>query len=174
MVRSLDASRDGTGLRVMVLASRFNSVIGERLVSGATEELERQGVKSDDITLAWVPGAFELPQAARAMTESGLYDALVCLGAVVRGETPHFDYVAGHAARGIGELAQAGRIPVIFGVLTTDTMEQAMERSGGRHGNKGNDSALAALETDADPAVKAKAANALAKIKAAAKSESGN
>lgn len=136
----------GTGLRVGVVVSRFNSFISEKLLEGAVDALRRHGVDEADIRVAWVPGAFEIPGAARKMVESRNVDAVVCLGSVIRGATPHFDYVAGQATRGVGDLSARSPIPVIFGVLTTDTIEQAIERAGTKAGNKGAEAAVAAIE----------------------------
>ena len=137
----------GTGKRIAVVASRFNETVTTKLVDGALDALKRHGVAPDDIDVAWVPGAWELPAAARRLLGTDRYDALVALGAVVRGETPHFDYVAGEASRGLMQAGVDFDCPVGFGLLTCDTMEQAEARSGsGAHGNKGWDAALAALE----------------------------
>jgi 6,7-dimethyl-8-ribityllumazine synthase len=140
-------SLDGSGLRFVIVAARFNERVVKSLVDGALDAFARAGVSSDDIQLAWVPGAFELPVAAGAAARAGLADAVVCLGAVVRGETPHFDYVAGQSAAGIARLALDTGVPVLFGVLTTDDAAQAEARAGGKAGNKGADAALAAIET---------------------------
>jgi 6,7-dimethyl-8-ribityllumazine synthase len=129
-----------------VVAARFNELVTRKLVQGALDGLRASGVSDDDVDVAWVPGAFELPIVARRLAGSGVYDAVVCLGAVIRGETPHFDHVATQAAAGVREAGVATGVPVIFGVLTTDTLEQALARAGGDHGNKGWDAALAALE----------------------------
>ena len=129
-----------------VIAASFNDMVVRRLLEGATASFEAAGVPSDRIHVMWVPGAFELPLAARTAAAAGRYAAVVCLGAVVRGETAHFDYVAGEAARGIMETGLQTGVPVLFGVLTTDTLDQAMDRAGGAHGNKGWDAARAALE----------------------------
>jgi len=128
------------------VVSRFNIAITKRLLNGAIECLKQHGVRDEDVGVFPCPGAFELPQMANALSSKGGWDAIVCLGAVIRGETPHFEYVASEAARGIGEVALKRSIPVTFGVLTTDTQRQAMDRSGGKHGNKGWDAALAAIE----------------------------
>ncbi|HXF24167.1 MAG TPA: 6,7-dimethyl-8-ribityllumazine synthase [Gemmatimonadaceae bacterium] len=137
----------GSGRRVVVVASRFNETITRPLVDGALEALVAHEVAFDDIDVIWVPGAWELPLAARRALESGRYDALVALGAVIRGETPHFDFVAGEASRGLALVCIDAGIPIGFGLLTCDTMDQALARAGGVHGNKGWDAALAALET---------------------------
>ena len=136
----------GEGRRVGIVVSRFNESITRALLEGALDALVRHGVKFDDIDVLWVPGAWELPLAARAAMATERYDAIVALGAVIRGDTPHFDYVAGEASRGLADASVEGEIPIGFGVLTCDTMEQAEARAGGAHGNKGWDAALAALE----------------------------
>ena len=142
----ISGALDASGLRVAIVASRFNVFIVERLVEGAIDALTRTGGAAEEVTVVHVPGAFEIPQVARACARSGRFDAVVCLGAVIRGATPHFDYVAGQAAAGVGRLAQEVDVPITFGVLTTDTIEQAIERAGTKAGNKGADAALAALE----------------------------
>ncbi|MDA1081282.1 MAG: 6,7-dimethyl-8-ribityllumazine synthase [Gemmatimonadetes bacterium] len=136
----------GDGRRIAVLASRFNDEVTKKLLNGAVECLVRHGVKLDDIDTVWVPGAWELPAAAERLLATERYDAIVAVGAVIRGETPHFDYVAGEAARGLAALQREFAVPIGFGVLTTDNDDQAEARSGGAHGNKGADAALAALE----------------------------
>ena len=136
----------GGGRRIAVLASRFNETITQKLADGATDALVRHGVSADNIDLVWVPGAWELPAAARRLLASERYDALVVVGAVIRGETPHFDYIAAEASRGLARASADYDVPVGFGLLTTDTTEQAEARAGGGHGNKGWDAALAALE----------------------------
>ena len=137
---------DGTGRRVAILAARFNGEVVNRLVAGATAALSASGVVAEDVEVIWVPGAFELPLGARAAASSRRFDAVVALGAVIRGETAHFEFVAGEAARGLQDVAVTSGVPVSFGVLTTDTAEQAMARAGGARGNKGWDAAMAALE----------------------------
>jgi 6,7-dimethyl-8-ribityllumazine synthase len=137
---------DGSGLRVALAVSRFNELIGERLLAGAVDGLRRHGVADDDITTVWVPGAFELPLAALTLARSGTYDAVITLGAVIRGATSHYDLVAGQCAAGVARASLDTGVPVIFGVLTTDTIEQALERAGTKAGNKGFDSAAAAIE----------------------------
>ncbi len=139
-------SFEARGRRFALVASRFNEVVVNQLVAGATECLRRHGIAEDDVDVAWVPGAFELPLAAQRLARTDRYDAVICLGAVIRGETAHFDYVAGQAAAGIQRVALDTGVPVLFGVLTTETFEQAMDRAGGKHGNKGWDSAMAAME----------------------------
>jgi 6,7-dimethyl-8-ribityllumazine synthase len=136
----------GSGRRVAVVASRFNETVTRALVDGALDALVRHGVAFDDIDVIWVPGAWELPLAARHAMASDRYEAIVALGAVIRGDTPHFDYVAGEASRGLADASRDSEIPLGFGLLTCDTMEQALARCGGEHGNKGWDASLAALE----------------------------
>ena len=136
----------GEGRRFGIVVSRFNDLVTRSLLAAARDALVRHGVRDDDIDVAWVPGAWELPVAARRLAATGRYDALVALGAVIRGATPHFEYVSGGAANGIASAAADANLPIIFGVLTTDTLEQALERAGSKAGNKGWDSALAALE----------------------------
>lgn len=136
----------GAGKRVAIVASRFNEDVTARLLGGATDALLRHGVASDAIDVIWVPGAWELPVAARHLLGTRRYDAIVAVGAVVRGDTPHFDYVAGEASRGLAQAAEEFGRPIGFGLLTCDTMAQADARAGGEHGNKGWDAALAALE----------------------------
>ena len=136
----------GRGRRIAIVASRFNEEITRKLVAGAMDALVKHGASSDETDVVWVPGAWELPAAARRLLSTDVYDAIVAVGAVVRGDTPHFDYVAGEASRGLGRASAEYDRPIGFGLLTCDTMEQAMERAGGAHGNKGWDAALAALE----------------------------
>jgi 6,7-dimethyl-8-ribityllumazine synthase len=136
----------GEHRRFAVVASRFNQVIVEKLVDGALDALVRHGVAADDVDVVWVPGAWELPIVARRLLSSERYDALVAVGAVIRGDTPHFDYVAGEASRGLATASVEFETPIGFGLLTCDNDEQARERAGGAHGNKGWDAALAALE----------------------------
>jgi 6,7-dimethyl-8-ribityllumazine synthase len=131
---------------VAIAVARFNELVTGELLRGALDCLRAKGVDEDDLVVAWVPGAFELPLVAGRLAGSGGYDAVICLGAVIRGETPHFDHVAEQAASGIRVVAQETGVPVIFGVLTTDTLDQAMDRAGGKHGNKGWDAAMAAME----------------------------
>lgn len=137
---------DATGLRLALVASRFNDNVVSRLLAGARETLLQNGAKQGDLTDLWVPGAWELPLAAQSLARSGKYDALVCLGCVIRGETSHHIYVAGEPARALAQISLDTGIPIGFGLLTTDTLEQAMDRAGGKHGNKGADAALAAVE----------------------------
>lgn len=137
----------GEGRRFGVVVGRFNDLVTARLLEGARDCLVRHGASEDDVEAFWVPGAFEIPAALRRVARTGRFDALIALGAVIRGGTPHFDYVAGQAAAGVAAVAAEADVPVIFGVLTTDTIEQAIERAGTKAGNKGWEAALAALET---------------------------
>ena len=136
----------GTGLRIALVGSRFNSFITDSLIDGAEDGLRRHGVGADDIDVAWVPGAFELPLAAQRLAETGSYDAVIVLGAVIRGATSHYDLVAGQCASGVARVQLDTGLPVIFGVLTTDSIEQAIERAGTKAGNKGYEAAEAAIE----------------------------
>jgi 6,7-dimethyl-8-ribityllumazine synthase len=146
-MNEIRGSFDARGRRFAVAAAAFNELVVGKLVDGALACFRGHGIAEDDLVVAWVPGAFELPMVARRLAETGLYDAVVCLGAVIRGETAHFDYVAEEAARGIREASAKTGVPVMFGVLTTENMEQALDRAGGKHGNKGWDSAMAAMQT---------------------------
>jgi len=137
---------DGSGRRFAIVVSRFNSLVTQQLLLGARDCLLRHGVEADHIDVYHVPGAWELPQTARRVLAAGGHAALIALGCVIRGATPHFEYVAGEAARGLGAVARESAVPVVFGVLTTDTVEQALERAGTKAGNKGWDAALGALE----------------------------
>lgn len=145
-MREIHADLTGAGRRFTLVATRFNDLVVDRLVSGAVDALRRHGVSDDDLTLVRVPGAFELPLACRAAAAADDCDAVVALGAVVRGSTPHFDHVCAQAARGILDASVAAGIPVALGLLTCDTMEQALDRAGGKAGNKGAEAAMAALE----------------------------
>lgn len=135
-----------SGLKIGIAASRFNEFIVSKLIGGAQDALERHGVDSSNIDLVWVPGAFELPLAAQKMAKSGNYDAVLCLGAVIRGSTPHFDYVCAEVSKGVAKVSLDSEIPVAFGVITTDSIEQAIERAGTKAGNKGFDAAVTAIE----------------------------
>jgi 6,7-dimethyl-8-ribityllumazine synthase len=148
-VREIRGDHLARGRRFALAVSRFNELVTGALLDGAIDCLRSHGVEDDDVVVAWVPGAFELPLLARTLAASGAYDAVICLGAVIRGETPHFDLVAAEAAAGIRAAAEDTGVPVIFGVLATNTVEQATDRAGGKHGNKGWDAAMAAMETAA-------------------------
>ncbi len=147
MPKELKGDLNGQGLRVAVVVARFNEIVTRGLLTGALETLTRHGVRDDDISVAWVPGSFELPVVAKTLAKTGRYDSVVCLGAVIRGETGHYDMVAGQASGGTGAVAMETGIPTIFGVLTTDTMDQAINRAGGKSGNLGSNAAVAAIET---------------------------
>ncbi len=146
MPKIIEGKLDAKGLRVGLLVSRFNSFISDRLVEGAIDALLRHGAEKEDINIVRVPGAFEIPPAAKQMAASGRFDAIVCLGAVIRGATPHFDYVSAEVSKGVASVSIDAGIPVAFGVLTTDSIEQAIERAGSKAGNKGFDAAMAAVE----------------------------
>ena len=146
MTRELHGSLDGSGLRIGIVVATFNDFITSRLLEGAKSALSAHGVRDDDVTVASVPGSFEIPLVAKKMAESERYDAVICLGAVIRGETGHYEHVAGEAAKGIANVSVSTGVPVIFGVLTTDTIEQAVDRAGSKAGNKGAEAALAAIE----------------------------
>ena len=132
--------------RFVIIIGRFNEFIGGKLLAGALDALKRHGAMEENIEIAWVPGSFEIPLVAKKMAKSGKYDAVICLGAVIRGSTPHFDYVAAEVSKGIANVSLETELPVIFGILTTDTIEQAIERSGAKAGNKGFDAAVTAIE----------------------------
>jgi 6,7-dimethyl-8-ribityllumazine synthase len=141
-----EGSVEVRGRRFAVAVSRFNDVVTGPLLEGSLSAFRRHGIGDDDVEVAWTPGAFELPLVARRLADSGQFDAVLCLGAVIRGETAHFDYVAAECARGIQDVALATGIPCIFGVLTTDSLAQALDRAGGKYGNKGWEAATAAME----------------------------
>ena len=147
MPNNLKIDMNGEGLKIAIISARFNEVITRQLMLGAVETLDRYGVGDDDISIAWVPGSFELPVVAKALAESGKYDAIICLGAVIRGETDHYNMVANQSASGIASVGRETGVPTIFGVLTTENMDQAINRSGGKSGNLGSNSAVAAVET---------------------------
>jgi 6,7-dimethyl-8-ribityllumazine synthase len=142
----LEGSLDGSNLKIAIAVSRFNESVTKSLLEGAVAQLKRMSVNENDITIAWVPGAFELPGVAARFANSGKFNAVITLGAVIRGATPHFDHVSNTVNSGVARLAAEGKVPVIFGVLTTDTVEQAMDRAGLKCGNKGADAATAAIE----------------------------
>jgi 6,7-dimethyl-8-ribityllumazine synthase len=146
MPRLLEGKLSAEGLRFAIVVSRFNDFISSRLVEGAIDALERHGLKGEDVVVAKVPGAFEIPLAAKKLCQTGKFDAVICLGAVIRGATPHFEYVAAEVSKGIANVALESSVPVTFGVLTTDNLEQAIERAGSKSGNKGFEAAMAAVE----------------------------
>lgn len=136
----------GAGLKFGIVVSRFNEFISQRLLDGALDTLRRHDVEDQGIDIAWVPGAFEMPVAAQEMAATGRYDAIICIGAVIRGGTPHFEYVASESAKGIAHVSLSNSLPVAFGIITADTIEQAVERAGTKSGNKGADAAISAIE----------------------------
>ena len=142
----IEGSANGAGLRVCIVSARWNSFVTDRLTEGAVATLRECGLREEDVTVARVPGAFEVPTAAAWAARSGRFDAVICIGAVIRGETAHFEYVAGGATDGIGTVSQDTGVPVIFGVLTVDSVQQAMDRAGGKDGHKGEEAARAAIE----------------------------
>jgi 6,7-dimethyl-8-ribityllumazine synthase len=146
MPRTLEGRISAEGLSLAIIVSRFNDFISSKLVEGALDALKRHGMDDEKLTLVKVPGAFEIPMTARRLVKTGKYDAIICLGAVIRGATPHFDYVAAEVSKGIASVSLESNIPVAFGVLTTDNLEQAIERAGSKVGNKGWDAAIAAME----------------------------
>ena len=145
-MRILEGNVVAEGIKIGIVAARFNEFIVSKLVGGAQDACVRHGVKDEDIDLAWVPGAFEIPIVAKKMAASGKYDAVLCLGAVIKGSTSHYDYVCSEVSKGIAQVGLNSGIPVMFGVLTTDTIEQAIERAGTKAGNKGSDCAHGAIE----------------------------
>ena len=146
MAKELRGHLQGSGLRVAIVVSRFNQFITQKLLDGALEGLRQLGVQDSDTTVAWVPGSFEIPLAAKTLAQSGSYEAVICLGAVIRGETVHFEMVANESARGIGRASLDTGVPVIFGVVTADNIDQAINRAGGKSGNIGFNAALAAVD----------------------------
>ena len=146
MVNIIEATSDAKGLKIGIIVSRFNNFITDKLLEGALDGLKTHGAEDDDITVIRVPGAFEIPIAAERLAASGKFQVVVCLGAVIRGDTPHFDYVCEAATRGIGDVGLKFRIPIGFGILTTDNVQQAMDRSGVKDANKGYEAALTAVE----------------------------
>jgi len=146
MTRILEGALQAQGMKFALVVGRFNDFIGGKLLEGALDALRRHGAAEDDCTVAWVPGSFEIPLVAKRLAASGKYDAVITLGAVIRGSTPHFDYVAAEVSKGVAQAGLETGVPVIFGVLTTDTIEQAIERAGTKAGNKGWAAATTALE----------------------------
>ena len=146
MTKVYHGSLIGRGIKVGIINSRFNEFITSKLLDGALDALTRHGVNNDDIEIAWVPGSFEIPLAAQKMASTNRYHAIICLGAVIRGATPHFDYIASEVSKGIANVGLKTGVPIVFGVITTDTIEQAIERAGTKAGNKGADAAVTAIE----------------------------
>ena len=147
MPHELKSDMNGQGLRVAVVVARFNEFVTRQLLTGALETLGRHGVRDEDIGVAWVPGSFELPVVAKTLAESSRYDSVICLGAVIRGETDHYEMVAGQSSSGIASVGLQTGVPTIFGVLTSDNIDQAINRAGGKSGNIGSNAAIAAVET---------------------------
>jgi 6,7-dimethyl-8-ribityllumazine synthase len=147
MPKFIEGKLDASGLKFALVVGRFNSFISERLLEGAMDALVRHGAKDNDIVVSRVPGSFEIPLVAQKLAAAKKYDAIICLGAVIRGATPHFDYVASEVAKGIAQVSLQSGVPIAFGVLTTDTIEQAVERAGTKAGNKGFEAAMTAIET---------------------------
>ncbi len=145
-MKLLEGNLIGQGIKIGIVAGRFNEFIVSKLVGGAVDALKRHGINEEDITLAWVPGAFEIPLVAKKMAQNSDYDAVICLGAVIKGSTSHFDYVCSEVSKGVATVSLDSEKPVIFGVLTTDSIEQAIERAGTKAGNKGYDAAVTAIE----------------------------
>lgn len=145
-MKTIEGKLIAEGLKVGIVVARFNEFIGSRLLSGAVDGLVRHGMEEDDIEVAWVPGAFEIPVMAQRMAQSKKYDAIICLGAVIKGATSHYDYVCAEVSKGVASVSLQFGLPVMFGVLTTDNIEQAIERAGTKAGNKGYDCALSAIE----------------------------
>ena len=146
MVKTIQGQMIAKGKKFGIIASRFNDFITNRLLEGCLDTLLRHGVKDGDVTVAWVPGAFEITLLAQRMAKSKKYDAVICLGTVIRGATPHFDYIASETAKGIAHVSFSTGVPAIFGIITADSIEQAIERAGTKEGNKGRDAALSAIE----------------------------
>ena len=146
MANILEGNLTAEGLKFGIVVARFNEFITSKLLSGALDTLHRHAAKDDDVDVAWVPGAFEIPLAAKKMAESGKYDAVICLGAVIRGSTSHYDYVCNEVSKGVAQVGMSTGVPTIFGVVTTENIEQAIERAGTKAGNKGADGAMAAME----------------------------
>lgn len=146
MAQFFEGKLDATGKKLGVVASRFNEFITNKLLSGVQDCFVRHGGEEDNLQVAWVPGSFEIPAVTKIMAESGKFDAIVCIGAVIRGATPHFDYIAAEVTKGIAQIGMSAKVPVAYGIVTADTLEQAIERAGTKMGNKGWDAALAAIE----------------------------
>ena len=146
MVKVVEGNLIAKGKKFVIVASRFNDFMTKELISGCLDTLVRHGADDKDLVLTWVPGAFEIPLVAQRLAKSRVYDAVICLGTVIRGSTPHFDYIASEVAKGIARVSQDTALPVIFGIITADTIEQAVERAGTKEGNKGRDAALSAIE----------------------------
>lgn len=145
-MKTFEGKLNGKGLKIGIIVSRFNEFISGKLLEGSLDALRRHDTSDDDISVAWVPGSYEIPLMAKKLTQTGDYDAVICLGAVIRGSTPHFDFVANEVSKGVAQVSLDATKPIIFGVITTDTLEQAIERAGTKSGNKGFDAAMSAIE----------------------------
>lgn len=145
-MKTFEGKLNGKGLKIGIVVSRFNEFISGKLLDGSLDALRRHDTSDDDISVAWVPGSYEIPLMAKKLTQTGDYDAVICLGAVIRGSTPHFDFVANEVSKGVAQVSLDATKPIIFGVITTDTLEQAIERAGTKSGNKGFDAAMSAIE----------------------------
>lgn len=145
-MKTIEGKLDASGLKVAIIVSRFNEFITSKLLGGAVDCIKRNNGDEENITVAWVPGAFEIPSMAKKLVQTKKFDTVICLGAVIKGSTPHFDYVSAEVSKGIAQVGMSAEIPVIFGVLTTDSIEQAIERAGTKAGNKGFDAAMSAIE----------------------------
>ncbi|MCF8304525.1 MAG: 6,7-dimethyl-8-ribityllumazine synthase [Bacteroidales bacterium] len=145
-MKIIEGKLSGKGLKFGIVVSRFNEFISSKLLGGTLDALKRHDTEEDDVETVWVPGSYEIPLMAKKMAKSGKYDAVICLGAVIRGSTPHFDYVANEVAKGVAQVGLETEMPVIFGIITTDTLDQAIERAGTKSGNKGFDAAMSAIE----------------------------
>ncbi len=146
MTKIIEGNLIAKGKKFCIVASRFNDFITKELISGCQDTLVRHGMQNEDLTIAWVPGAFEIPTLAQRLAKSKAYDAIICLGTVIRGSTPHFEYIAAEVAKGVAKISLDSGMPVIFGIITADTIEQAIERAGTKDGNKGRDAAVSAIE----------------------------
>jgi 6,7-dimethyl-8-ribityllumazine synthase len=145
-MKTIEGKLDASGLKFGIVVSRFNEFITSKLLGGAVDCIKRNNGEEDNITVAWVPGAFEIPSMAKKLVKTNKFDALICIGAVIKGATPHFEYVSSEVTKGVAQVGMSAEIPVIFGVLTTDSIEQAIERAGTKSGNKGFDAAMSAIE----------------------------
>ncbi len=145
-MKTIEGKLDASGLKFGIIVSRFNEFITSKLLGGAVDCIKRNNGEEDNITVAWVPGAFEIPSMAKKLVKTNKFDAVICIGAVIKGATPHFEYVSSEVTKGVAQVGMSAEIPVIFGVLTTDSIEQAIERAGTKSGNKGFDAAMSAIE----------------------------
>ena len=145
-MKNIKGNYSGEGKKIAIIISQFNEFVSQELLSGCLDTLEKQKVNSEDIEIIWTPGAFEIPQVLAKLTEKNKFDAIICLGAIIRGDTPHFEYISSETAKGIAAISLAKKVPVIYGVITADTIEQAIERAGTKQGNRGREAALTAIE----------------------------